>query len=139
MSHSSEPKDIPLLVTAAVIIEENRVLITRRPKHKPQGGFWEFPGGKLDPGESPAIALQRELKEELDVNISVGKIIDALYHRYAWGPVLILAYRCRITDGTPRNIEVTEHLWVPLDKLHQYELLPADRPLIMQLQKISAK
>ncbi len=139
MSHSSEPKDIPLLVTAAVIIEENRVLITRRPEYKPQGGFWEFPGGKLEPGESPVIALQRELKEELDVNISVGKILDALYHRYAWGPVLILAYRCRIIDGTPRNIEVTEHLWVPLDKLHQYELLPADKPLITQLQTISEK
>lgn len=130
---------MPLLVTAAVIIEDKRVLITRRPEHKPQGGFWEFPGGKLDPGESPAIALQRELKEELGVNINVGRILDALYYRYTWGPVLILAYRCNITGGTPRNIEVAEHLWVHLDELHQYELLPADRPLIPQLQKISVK
>ena len=137
MINSSDPNDMPLLVTAAVIIEDSRVLITRRPEHKPQGGFWEFPGGKLDPGESPTIALQRELKEELDVNISVGRVLDALYYRYSWGPVLILAYHCRITDGTISNVEVDEHLWARLDELHLYELLPADRPLIPQLQRLA--
>lgn len=133
----SEDNDIPLLVAAAVIIAKDKVLITRRPDHKPQGGFWEFPGGKIGPGESPALALQREMIEELAISVSVEKIIDALYYRYDWGPVLILAYRCSITGGTPRNIEVAEHLWVPLDQLHLYELLPADKPLIAQLQGTS--
>jgi len=135
MSISAAHDSAPLLVTAAVIIREDRVLITRRPDHKPQGGFWEFPGGKLNPGESPAAALQREMLEELEISVSVEEIIDVLYHRYSWGPVLILAYRCRITGGTPQDIEVAEHRWVPLKELHHYELLPADKPLIHQLQK----
>ncbi len=126
---------VPLLVTAAVIIENGTVLITRRPEHKPQGGFWEFPGGKLDPGESPSAALQREMIEELAISVNVENIIDALYFKYAWGPVLILAYRCSIAEGAPRNIEVAEHRWVPLNKLSQFELLPADIPLIAKLQE----
>lgn len=134
MTKTTEDSNTPLLVTAAVIINENKVLITRRPDHKPQGGFWEFPGGKIDAGESPTTALQRELMEELGVSISVGKIIDALFYRYPWGSVLILAYRCNITEGSPRNIEVAEHRWVPLKELHEYQLLPADKPLIVQLQ-----
>lgn len=135
MKSSTDPIDSPLLVTAAVIIEDGRVLITRRPAHKPHGGLWEFPGGKLNPGESPEAALQRELREELEIDIRVEQIIDALYYRYSWGPVLILAYRCSVTGGTPRNIEVAEHRWVPFNELQQFELLPADRPLIRQLQR----
>jgi 8-oxo-dGTP diphosphatase len=136
MSIPPEQIDTPLLVTAAVIIQEEMVLITRRPDHKPHGGFWEFPGGKLNPGESPAAALKREMREELEIEVSVEHIIDALYYRYDWGPVLILAYRCSISRGTPRNIEVAEHRWVPLNELQQFKLLPADKPLIEQLQKL---
>ena len=137
MSIPTEHRVPPLLVTAAVIIDEGKVLITLRPKHKPQGGLWEFPGGKLNPGESPPSALRRELVEELGIKINVGNIIDALYYRYAWGPVLILAYRCSINEGTPRNIEVDEHRWVPFSELNQYELLPADQPLITKLQNFA--
>ena len=136
MNTSQANTDHPLLVAAAVIFDSGKVLITLRPEHKPQGGFWEFPGGKIQPGESPDIALKRELFEELEISISVENIIDALYYRYVWGPVLILAYRCSITDGSPRNIEVAEHRWVPLNQLHLYELLPADKPLVTQLQKL---
>lgn len=137
MSVSSEQYKLPLLVAAAVIIEEDKVLLTRRPAHKPQGGFWEFPGGKLNPEESPIEALRRELREELAIEICVGNIIDALFYRYDWGPVLILAYYCSKVDGTPRNIEVAEHRWVPLEELHHYKLLAADIPLIARLQDFS--
>lgn len=137
MSLSPEDNDLPLLVTAAVIIEEGKALITRRPEHKPQGGLWEFPGGKLNPAESPAEALRREIREELALNISVEKIVDALHYQYPWGAVLILAYRCRIIAGVPRNIEVSEHRWVPLSELDQFKFLPADIPLISQLQEFT--
>jgi len=137
MSISSEHNDRPLLVAAAVIIEGDRVLITRRPDHKPQGGLWEFPGGKLNSGESPEEALEREMMEELELTIRVDRIIDALYHRYSWGSVLILAYCCHITGGTPRNIEVAEHRWAQLDSLDQFDLLPADKPLITLLQNFT--
>ncbi len=135
MNQASEHNNAPLLVAAAVIIEAGKVLITRRPEHKPQGGLWEFPGGKLNPAESPSEALRREIREELALDISVEKIVDALYYPYPWGAVLILAYRCRIIEGVPRNIEVSEHRWVPLNELDQFELLPADIPLIKQLQE----
>ncbi len=137
MTAPLEKNDLPLIVTAAVIIKDEKALITRRPKNKPQGGLWEFPGGKLEPGESPSVALQRELTEELDIKIEVGSIIDAIYYRYLWGPVLILAYHCTLVSGTPSNIEVDEHRWVSLDKLHQYDFLPADKPLIKQLKKLA--
>ena len=137
MNHSSEHNRSPLLVTAAVIIEAGKVLITRRPEHKPQGGFWEFPGGKLNPSESPSEALRREIREELALEICVEKILDALHYQYPWGAVLILAYRCRIVAGIPRNIEVSEHRWVPFNELDQFEILPADIPLIKQLQEFA--
>lgn len=136
MNKSMEQEISPLLVTAAVIIQEDHVLISLRPDHKPQGGLWEFPGGKLNPGESPEEALQRELKEELDLKIDVKRIIDALYYRYPWGPVLILAYSCRIIEGTPQNIEVADHCWAPLKNLHQFEFLAADLPLVNRLQRL---
>lgn len=135
MNETSPPHKAPLLVTAAVIIEANRVLITRRPDHKPHGGWWEFPGGKLNPDETPTAALQRELVEELNLTIHVDQIIDALYHNYEWGPVLVLAYSCRITAGVPHNIEVAEHRWVPLAELGDYQLLPADLPLVERLRQ----
>jgi len=125
----------PLLVAAAVIITEGNVLLTRRPEGKPQAGFWEFPGGKIEPGESPNRALKREIREELGLQIEVLHITEVLFHSYDWGDVLILAYQCRIISGTPRNIEVAEHRWVPLQDLHQFNLLPADAPLIKKLQR----
>ncbi|MCF6178645.1 MAG: (deoxy)nucleoside triphosphate pyrophosphohydrolase [Geopsychrobacter sp.] len=127
-------RNFPLLVTAAVIIQKGQVLITRRPAHKPQGGLWEFPGGKLDPGESPTEALRREILEELALEIKVEDIVDALYHQYDWGSVLVLAYHCQIQRGVPQNIEVTEHRWVPLEKLHMFNFLPADKPLVAKIQ-----
>lgn len=134
MSENSPLKNSPLLVSAAIIIEDGRVLLTRRPAHKPMGGFWEFPGGKLNPGESPAAALIRELEEELAAQIQVDAIFEVLFHPYSWGDVLIMAYVCTRLNQRLENLEVAEHAWVPLSQLHQYQLLPADIPLIARLQ-----
>lgn len=123
----------PLLVTAAIIVRAGRVLLTLRPEGKRQPGYWEFPGGKMAAGEPPSQALEREIREELGIDIDVGRIYDVVYYRYPWGPVLILAYCCRIRQGTPKNLEVAEHRWVHPEHLHGYSLLPADLPLIARL------
>lgn len=127
----------PLLVSAAVIIEKNCVLLTRRPAHKPMGGFWEFPGGKLNPGESPAAALKRELEEELAAQVRVDAIFEVLFHPYSWGDVLIMVFTCTRLNRQLDNLDVAEHCWVPLEQLHLYQLLPADIPLIARLQTSS--
>lgn len=139
MTSPHETTASPLLVTAALIRQGDKILLTQRPLDKPHGGYWEFPGGKIEPGESPAQALTRELSEELALDVQVGAIADALYHRYEWGPVLILVYHCIIFSGTPRNIEVEDHRWVPLEDLTLYKVLPADRPLLERLQAETAK
>jgi 8-oxo-dGTP diphosphatase len=123
----------PLIVTAAVIRKNGKILITRRPDGKPQGGLWEFPGGKLHDGESPQEALRRELVEELDLEIEVGGIFEVVYYRYDWGPVLILAYICRPLGGAIRNLEVAEHRWVTTGQIGAFDLLPADRPIVRKL------
>jgi 8-oxo-dGTP diphosphatase len=83
-----------LVVTAAVIRNDDSVLITRRPEGKPHAGMWEFPGGKLDGNESPRDCLRREVLEELGLEVAVGDIIETAYYRYDWGPVLVLAFEC---------------------------------------------
>lgn len=123
----------PLLVTAAIIEHDARVLVTKRPATGRQGGMWEFPGGKLEPGESPAQALERELLEELDLPVTVGTIFDVVYHRYDWGPILLLAYRCHPAHLHIHNLQVAEHRWLEPRKLEDLPFLPADGPLVARL------
>ncbi|MDT8443848.1 MAG: (deoxy)nucleoside triphosphate pyrophosphohydrolase [Desulfuromonadales bacterium] len=124
---------MPLLVTAAVILDEGRVLITRRPDNKRHAGLWEFPGGKVDPGEDPEEALYREIREELDAEIRVAGIFEVVFYRYDWGPVLILAYNCHLLTNTLRNLGVAEHRWVHPSELADFSILPADQPIINRL------
>ncbi len=123
----------PLIVTAAVIRRGDTVLITRRPFESRHGGMWEFPGGKLDPDESPREGLKREIREELGVEIMVGAIFEVVYHRYERGPVLILAFACEITSGEIRHLEVADHRWAPLSALSSFDILSADGPIIARL------
>ena len=134
--HPFASNSSPLLVTAAILIENGQILITRRPPHKPLGGYWEFPGGKLHAGEAPQEALSRELREELAIEADVGRIFDVLFHRYDWGDVLLLAFLCSRVSGEIQNLEVAAHRWVPPQQLCDYELLPADRPLVEKLVEL---
>lgn len=123
----------PLIVTAAVICQGDRVLITRRPPGTRHEGLWEFPGGKLDGGESPQECLRREILEELALEVAVEEIFEVAYYHYDWGPVLILAFGCRPLGGEIRNLQVAEHRWVLLRDLPSFALLPADRPIVDKL------
>ena len=124
---------LPLLVTAAVIRHNGKLLIARRKADVPYPLLWEFPGGKVEKNEDPRDCVIRELKEELDIDIMVDGIYDVVYYRYPDRPVLVLAYRCRWTGGTVKNLDVTEHYWAIPDELPAFDFLPADLPLIERL------
>lgn len=135
--NKAEISEMPLLVTAAVIIAGGKVLITRRPDDKRHPGFWEFPGGKVDPGESPEQALTREIQEELGAGIVIEKIFDVVYYCYDWGPVLVLAYRCRLLADNLYNLGVAEHRWVYPEDLVNFTILPADQPILDRLNSLA--
>ncbi|MFH0792733.1 MAG: DUF309 domain-containing protein [bacterium] len=122
------------IVSAALVIEDRRVLITRRPDDRTLGGLWEFPGGKLKPGESPRQALQREFREELGCDCDVGPICDVLTHRYPEFDVVLLFYDCaRRGELQPHPDAVSEWRFARPGELGGFQFVPADQPLIARL------
>ena len=126
-----------LLVAACALIDpDGRVLLTRRPEGKKMAGLWEFPGGKLDPGETPEAALIRELHEELGIEVS-GHCLGAFAfasHGYSTFHLLMPLYLCRRWRGLPRAKEGQQLTWVSPDRLAEYPMPPADRPLVPLLR-----
>jgi 8-oxo-dGTP diphosphatase len=118
-----------VIVTAALIIEQGKILITQRKKDSSQGLLWEFPGGKVKEREEPREALGRELKEELDVEVEVGMLFDAVFHSYPEYPILLLVYRCRIVRGSLKPIGCHDLRWVNLRELEKLAMPPADDPI----------
>lgn len=127
---------LPLIVTAAIVRRQDQVLITRRMETGTHGGMWEFPGGKLDPNESPQDGLKREIQEELGIDVLVHAIFEVAYFRYEWGPVLVLAFECAAPDAKIRNLQVAEHRWVHPLELPSFAILPADRPIVEKLLRL---
>ncbi len=128
-----------LTVVAAVIHDpDGRVLLTRRPDDRHMGGLWEFPGGKVDPGESPTAALARELVEELDLAVEVGEPITFAVHEEPGLRILLLFYAATIVSGTPRAMDGQELAWVATDELARYPTPPADAQLVARLVAGSA-
>lgn len=123
----------PLLVTAAIIEHEGKLLLAKRKPDAPYPHMWEFPGGKIEPMEDPRDCVIREVREELGIGIEVDGIYDVIYHHYPERTVLIMAYRCRWLDGEVRELDVAGYCWVLPDDLLSYSLLPADIPLAERL------
>lgn len=124
-----------LVVAALLTRPDGRVLLTQRPADKAHGLGWEFPGGKLEPGEAPAEALERELREEIDVAVEVGAVWHVLHHPYPDFDLLMLVYHCRLRGGEePRCREVADLAWVRPEELSSYAILPADEPLVARLE-----
>lgn len=122
-------------VCAAVIYHQDKILITLRPEDKKLGGYWEFPGGKIEDQETPEEALKRELLEELAIKVEVGELLETVPHSYDWGDVVILAYWCQWKSGTIKHLEVSDHCWVAARRLLDYDILVADQPIIKKIQE----
>jgi 8-oxo-dGTP diphosphatase len=126
----------PIDVVAAVIRREDaRILITQRLPDDTLGGYWEFPGGKVDPGEELRAALARELREELGLETQIGAEIHHIIHAYPDRDVRLFFYEARIVSGEPQKIEVADLRWVTLDEIGEYQFPEADRPLLEQLRR----
>ena len=122
-------------VVAALIEREGRLLICQRPQHKARGLLWEFPGGKVDPGEGPKEALIRECREELDVTLEVGDLYREVTHRYPDLLVRLRLYHARIVSGEPKNLEHADIRWALPNELGGYDFCPADTEIIARLSR----
>lgn len=121
-------------VVGAVILRDGKVLCARRAPGATLGGMWEFAGGKVEPSESPADALVREIAEELDCAIGVGAKVTATSHAYDFGTVLLTTYYCTIKSGEPHPHEHSELAWVAPQELSRLRWAPADVPAVQIIQ-----
>jgi 8-oxo-dGTP diphosphatase len=121
-----------LVVAALCRDAEGRILLTQRRADQPMPLKWEFPGGKVEPGEAPVDALAREIREELGCDARVGRIDEVVFHAYAEFDLYMLVYACTLA-GTPRPVEVADVRWVPPPELGGFDVLPADVALVARL------
>ncbi len=122
-----------VLVSAVALIDaDGRVLLAQRPEGKSLAGLWEFPGGKVEPGETPEAALIRELKEELGINTQASCLAPLTFasHSYESFHLLMPLFACRRWQGTPHGVEGQNLAWVRPNSLRDYPMPPADLPLI---------
>ena len=125
-----------LVIAAALIDVDGRVLITQRPKGKSMEGLWEFPGGKLQPGETPEEALIRELREELSIETKTNCLAPLTFTSYKYKEfhLLMPLYICRRWVGIVTPLEEQRIKWVFANSLKDYEMPPADKPMIAMLR-----
>jgi 8-oxo-dGTP diphosphatase len=121
-------------VVGAVIIRDGLVLCAQRGEGGSLAGLWEFPGGKIEPGESPADALEREIAEELDCTIEVGDLITTTAHEYEFGTVNLTTFYCRLVSGSPTTSEHAAINWLRPADLTTIEWAPADVPAVHLIQ-----
>ncbi|MBK1667985.1 8-oxo-dGTP diphosphatase MutT [Rhodovibrio sodomensis] len=135
---SSAPDKIVLVAAAALVDDDGRVLIARRPEGKAMAGLWEFPGGKVQDGETPEAALIRELSEEhgIDTRASCLAPVAFASHGYDDFHLLMPLYVCRVWQGTPQPLEHAELKWVAPVRLRDYPMPEADVPLTAQLRDL---
>ena len=124
-----------IYVVAAAIEKDGKIFCAQRPEGKTLGGFWEFPGGKLEFGESPEEALVREIKEELNSTIEILSYINEASYDYDFGTVIMKTYPAKLISG---NLELLEHqnsTWLAPKDLKTLDWAPVDRPAVELLSK----
>ena len=120
-------------VTAAILMRGDKVFIGQRKSGKRMADLWEFPGGKLEPGETPEDCLAREMKEEFGVQIAIREFFGESVYHYEFGSIRLLAY---LVDWTSGEMSPTDHQdcrWVAFKDLERYRFVPADIPFVQQL------
>lgn len=125
-----------IVVAAAVVIRDGRVLLTRRAEGQHLAGMWEFPGGKLEEGEAPEATVVRECREECGIDVEVTDILDVTHHRYPEKEVLLLFYRCALIAGEVQHLQVADHAWVAPTEIASYSLPPADARVVARIQAL---
>ncbi|MEH6827494.1 8-oxo-dGTP diphosphatase MutT [Parasphingorhabdus sp.] len=125
-----------LFVAAAALIDQNgRILVQKRPEGKPMAGLWEFPGGKVEEGETPEAALVRELEEELGIGVKESDIEPVAFASEAVEDqhLILLLYICRKWTGHIQSAESLDMQWLPVEAIQDLPMPPADGPLVQKL------
>ena len=128
-----------VLVSAVALVDaDGRILLAQRPAGKPLAGLWEFPGGKVNPGETPEMALIRELSEELGIDVAASCLAPFTFASYTYPDfhLLMPLYICRKWSGIPMAREGQRLAWVRPDRLGDYPMPPADPPLVAMLRDL---
>lgn len=131
-------KKIVHVVACALVDVDGRVLLAKRPEGKSMANLWEFPGGKIEAGETPETAIVRELSEELAIDTKSTCLapLSFVSHDYEDFHLVMLLYVCRRWWGTPKPVEASELAWVRAPRLRDYDMPAADKPLIAALQDL---
>lgn len=124
-------KDI--YVVGAVIVNDGKILCAQRGPNKSLPYKWEFPGGKIEPGESPQYALKREIEEEMNCKIEVGEKVEHTVYEYDFGIVHLTTYICKLIEGEPKLTEHVSIKWLEPNQLEILDWAPADIPAIQRL------
>lgn len=124
-----------IVVSAAIIHRDDKLLISQRLEGSHLEFLWEFPGGKVEEGESPEECIVREIMEELRINIRVTDIYDVVFHKYEDRTILLLVYDCEYISGEPKPIECNAFNWVTAEELSLYKFTYADEKIINKMTK----
>jgi 8-oxo-dGTP diphosphatase len=138
MPATAAETQIVLVSAVALVDADGRVLLAQRPAGKPMAGLWEFPGGKVDPGETPETALIRELAEELGIDVTASCLAPFTFASYSYPDfhLLMPLYVCRKWSGIPAAREGQRFAWVRPARLGNYPMPPADEPLVAMLRDL---
>lgn len=133
ITSSSPPHKI--IGVAVIWNDKQQILIDRRLPEGVMGGLWEFPGGKVEAGESIEECIQREIQEELGIEIAVGEHLITIDHTYTHLRVTLTVHHCRLIAGTPQPLECDEISWVDLDELENFDFPAANSQIIAALKQ----
>ncbi len=122
-------------VTAAILVKAGRILIARRPAGDRLAGYWEFPGGKLEDGETARACLRRELYEEFGIQTRIGQFFAQTEHHYDHLAIRLLVFLAEIESGDLHPCAHDAVQWVTPDQMNQFRFAPADRPVVKRLQE----
>ncbi len=122
-------------VVAALIWNKDRFMICQRPESKARGLLWEFPGGKVEPGETKKQALLRECREELAIKVTVEEIYMEVTHEYGDFIVHLTLFNTRILEGMPQKLEHNDIRWITVNEITQYNFCPADEVILQRIRK----
>jgi 8-oxo-dGTP diphosphatase len=122
-------------VVGAVVLSSGKVLCVQRGPHGTLPGLWEFPGGKIEPGETAQEALRREIAEELECHVTVGEKVTTTRHEYAFGIVHLTTFYCELIDGSPELSEHSDMAWRDPSDLRDLAWAPADIPAIQLIEE----